>query len=286
MSPDPLSVKLEGRYGGVPVSRLKEHPDAGKMPAPDSSTFGSIRESIRRDGIRVPLDVTPDDVILAGTTRFRIAKELGIKAVPVRMVDIPEDRQFEYILRDNLERRQLTLDQRAQVVALLIEHGFGRKPKPKVGTKATARPVPPEVRKVSREEQAKIAKQAKVSKETVARVAKVAREDPKAFEKITKGEKTLREAEAKPVKSDVHEVPVEVDKHVENELVYRSLPGKYALPFDQLDRLAKVKSKDSKTVAAFELHKSAILAKIDEHSNRLKEFRAKVVAFKPSWGRK
>lgn len=43
-----------------------------------------------------------DHVILGGNMRFKAAKEAGLREVPVKIVDWPEDRQAEFIIKDNL----------------------------------------------------------------------------------------------------------------------------------------------------------------------------------------
>ena len=56
---------------------------------PDPPNLAGMRESIRRDGIKVPLLITSDGLLLDGHRRLSIAKEIGLKKVPV--VELPGD---------------------------------------------------------------------------------------------------------------------------------------------------------------------------------------------------
>jgi ParB-like chromosome segregation protein Spo0J len=81
----------------------------------------ALRESIAESGIKMPLTVgrvkgRDKLVIVNGTRRLKTARELNLPAVPVIIKDygsIEEMRQDA--LRDNLERRQLTLAGRAEL---------------------------------------------------------------------------------------------------------------------------------------------------------------------------
>lgn len=46
--------------------------------------------------------VNKDLVILGGNMRYRAAKEAGIKELPVKIVDWPEEKQREFIIKDNV----------------------------------------------------------------------------------------------------------------------------------------------------------------------------------------
>jgi ParB-like chromosome segregation protein Spo0J len=46
--------------------------------------------------------VNKDHIILGGNMRFKAAKEAGIKEVPVKIVDWSEEKQNEFIIKDNV----------------------------------------------------------------------------------------------------------------------------------------------------------------------------------------
>jgi len=99
--------------------------------------YEGLKEDIRLNGIKVDLHITKSNTILCGHQRWNIAKELGLNEVPVKIVDIDENddnKIKEYVIKDNLLRRQLTLDQKWNLLAILskvyeIGRGGDRKSK-------------------------------------------------------------------------------------------------------------------------------------------------------------
>ena len=72
--------------------------------------FSKLRDDVRERGIIVPLLAKKDDTLLAGHNRLRVAIELGLESVPVQYVldVLPEKAEREFIIKDNLYRRQFT----------------------------------------------------------------------------------------------------------------------------------------------------------------------------------
>lgn len=75
--------------------------------------FQRLEEDIRKRGIIVPLIVKKDGTLLAGHNRLRIAKEIGLPVVPVQYVDeskyeLSKEAEREFIIKDNLLRRQFS----------------------------------------------------------------------------------------------------------------------------------------------------------------------------------
>ena len=52
--------------------------------------YDALKEDIRQNGIKVELHITKSNVILCGHQRWNIAKEIGLKEVPVKVVKIDE----------------------------------------------------------------------------------------------------------------------------------------------------------------------------------------------------
>ena len=80
--------------------------------------YEGLKEDIKQNGIKVDLHVTKSNTILCGHQRWNIAKEIGLKDVPVKIVDIDEkdkDKVKLYVINDNLLRRHLTKEQRAKL---------------------------------------------------------------------------------------------------------------------------------------------------------------------------
>jgi N6-adenosine-specific RNA methylase IME4/ParB-like chromosome segregation protein Spo0J len=102
------------------VSELRLHDDQEQIPTLAGAELEAFVDSARRNGLRVPLDVSPDGVVLDGRARLHAATVLGIEQVPVRIVE-PDD-PLEYMLSAALERRQLTQSQRAAYALQLAHH--------------------------------------------------------------------------------------------------------------------------------------------------------------------
>ena len=60
-----------------------------------------------------PLVVNKDNVILGGNMRFKASKEAGLKEVPVKIVDWSEEKQREFIIKDNISGGDWDWDQLA-----------------------------------------------------------------------------------------------------------------------------------------------------------------------------
>lgn len=83
-----------------------------------------MKEDIKQNGIKVDLHVTKSNTILCGHQRWEVAKDLGLKEVPVKVVSIDEKDEKkikEYVIKDNLLRRQLSTEQKYILIATLSE---------------------------------------------------------------------------------------------------------------------------------------------------------------------
>lgn len=48
-----------------------------------------------------PIVVNKDMIILGGNMRYKAAKEIGLKEIPVTIADLTEDQQREFLIKDN-----------------------------------------------------------------------------------------------------------------------------------------------------------------------------------------
>lgn len=101
------------------VSALRPHRDGETVPAMSSRDLAGLVDDIRRRGILVPLDVTPEDDVLDGRARLRAAIELDLEVVPVRVV--APTAPLEYMILAALRRRDLEASQRAALAIELAE---------------------------------------------------------------------------------------------------------------------------------------------------------------------
>jgi hypothetical protein len=88
----------------VPISKVKLNPNNPRLIKDDKfkKLVSSIQSFPEMLDIR-PIVVNSDMVVLGGNMRLRACKEAGIKEVPIIVADnIPEDRQAEFIIKDNV----------------------------------------------------------------------------------------------------------------------------------------------------------------------------------------
>ena len=85
------------------LSEIKPNPNNPRLIKDDK--FSKLVESLRSfpemANVR-PIVVNTDMVILGGNMRYKAMKEAGWKQVPVEVVDWPEDKQREFIIKDNV----------------------------------------------------------------------------------------------------------------------------------------------------------------------------------------
>ena len=102
------------------VEILRELPDNSLIPSLKPDDYQNLFESIKLEmKIRTPVHISKDNTVLCGNNRLKIAKEIGIKEIPVIVVDVPKEKYFFYALEDNLFRRQLNDAQKAELILML-----------------------------------------------------------------------------------------------------------------------------------------------------------------------
>lgn len=84
--------------------------------------FRQLREDIEKRGIVVPLLVKKDGTLLAGHNRLQIAREIGLRFVPVQYIqeELSERQEQEFIINDNLLRRHLSNEERIRLYKILF----------------------------------------------------------------------------------------------------------------------------------------------------------------------
>lgn len=82
--------------------RLNELHPYKNNPRKNDGAVDAVMESIKEFGFRVPIVIDTNDEIVAGHTRYKAAKKLGIKTVPCIIADDLTDEQITaYRLVDN-----------------------------------------------------------------------------------------------------------------------------------------------------------------------------------------
>ena len=166
---------------------LRPHPQAALIPPMPTDQYRAFRDDIARRGIQTPLEITAANLVLDGHARLRAAIDLGVAAVPVRIV-APAD-EVEYMLLACLHRRQLTASQRA-ALALERDSYQSLTKQAKQRRLHNLRPAPVEVASLPPRGKTReiAAGWAGVSARTIQDAATVHQHDPALFERIKAGE--------------------------------------------------------------------------------------------------
>lgn len=93
----------------VSIDVLKVHPRNTEFFDDISGTkYEEFKNSIKEDGIISEIIVAPDMTIISGHQRYKAAKELGIKIVPIRIREdlIDEDKKLKVLLAANFGREK------------------------------------------------------------------------------------------------------------------------------------------------------------------------------------
>lgn len=95
----------------VNTNTLHIHPENAQLfPIEDTERFEKLKNDIAQRGIIVPLLVKKDNTLLAGHNRLKAAIALEIDYVPVQYVQetLSEEQEREFLIKDNLLRRQFS----------------------------------------------------------------------------------------------------------------------------------------------------------------------------------
>lgn len=87
----------------VAISQLKSNPSNPRLIKDDKfhKLVQSLKDFPEMAKVR-PIVVNTEMVILGGNMRYKAMKEAGWKEVPVEIVDWPEEKQREFIVKDNV----------------------------------------------------------------------------------------------------------------------------------------------------------------------------------------
>lgn len=103
---------------------LQAHPYADKYPMLPDDEHAELVESIAANGLRNPVVVTPDGLILDGRNRAKACAELGIEP---ETVTYEGDDLAEYVIDVNGVRRHMSTGARAMADALVLAEDGRRK---------------------------------------------------------------------------------------------------------------------------------------------------------------
>jgi N6-adenosine-specific RNA methylase IME4 len=179
-----------GRVEQRLVAQLRPHPQAGLLPPVPAAELRALVEDVRVRGVAVPLEVTPEGVVVDGHLRLEAAREAGLEAVPALVVEVADP--VEYMLSMTLLRRHLSVSQKA---ALAVERADYLADREQAGKRKRAnlnhqkRPGVVDVADLPHRGRTRdqAARWAGVSPRTIQNAASVKAADPGLFEQIKTG---------------------------------------------------------------------------------------------------
>ena len=93
----------------MPIGKVKPYP---KNPRRNDDSVDAVAESIRQFGFQSPIIVDREHVIIAGHTRYKAAKKLGLAEVPVIVAEELTPEQVKaYRIADNSAGSRSTWDE-------------------------------------------------------------------------------------------------------------------------------------------------------------------------------
>ena len=107
----------------IPISKIKPNKNQPRKEF-DESKMEELKNSIKEKGILQPIavrEVKKDSYeIIAGERRYRAAKEVGLKTIPVYILSINNESEImEYALIENIQRVDLDPIEESEAYALL-----------------------------------------------------------------------------------------------------------------------------------------------------------------------
>lgn len=107
--PQEFGILRDERFAEIEIDRVKPNPLQPRVKFDDES-IEELAQSIRESGVVQPVLVVPEEdhyKIIVGERRWRAAQKAGLKKIPVLIRRIPEEKQLEISLIENIHREEL-----------------------------------------------------------------------------------------------------------------------------------------------------------------------------------
>lgn len=193
----------------INYAKLESHPLCVLFPPMGDPEYAALRKGMRENGYdaRHPI-VILDGQILDGAHRYSCSKATKQKPAFIEFEKLGfPGTPFEYVMQENLRRRNLDPSQAAaigaEIVAMMKQQEKDEKEAAKQADKAAAEeakkkgkkaPKPKPVKKAKGSKAKKAAETMGVSERSVAAAEALKEADPAAFEEVKAGKKTLNAA--------------------------------------------------------------------------------------------
>jgi DNA modification methylase len=107
----------------LPLTAIKEDQQYSTLlPSIDAEKYSQLKDDIMKNGIKLPLVINDNNILLDGYTRLRIAKELQLKELPCIIKSFNDRLEEElYILTINYYRRDLNAAQKYETLLKIMD---------------------------------------------------------------------------------------------------------------------------------------------------------------------
>ena len=126
---DTTDIKNADSSQSMPLEQINLPPTQPRRYF-DSEALKQLTESIKQHGILQPLLVRPLDgekhELVAGERRYRAAKEIGLKVVPVVIRELDDNAAFQLALIENLLREDLNPVEETEGILQLLAYKLNR----------------------------------------------------------------------------------------------------------------------------------------------------------------
>jgi ParB-like chromosome segregation protein Spo0J len=218
---------------------MRVHPFADEFPMMSGTDWAEFVESVQRDGLVHPIELTHDgEMLVDGRNRLQACRDLGIEPTFVRLPEMTEEQLLNRIISANLSRRHLDTGQRALLAVAALPHYAAAARERQVASTVTAGKASGAARRGERpavsggafetgEAVAQAAKAFGVGKTSVREAKALATEAPDLAAEVKAGTKRLgtavREAKARKVRGP--NVSDEWDREAAERYIWRVVYG-------------------------------------------------------------
>jgi len=190
------------QINNVPVRKLSEHKKASKLiPMMTGKEWDDFLESVKKEGVRKPLDINEKYEVLDGRHRLKAAKELEIETLQVINHTFTDDEEIKFIRDTAIERRNLTVEQKLHIVfetEELIKSIYEEGNKKMESTLKKGKESPLSSKEASgnrpHNSDTKIAELTDSSRPQVARLKRIKHENPDLYKEVVDGDKKISTA--------------------------------------------------------------------------------------------
>jgi len=162
----------------VSIDDIKEVPEYKEL-MPENNSYEELKGSIQQLGFLDPIIINKNYEILDGYTRYKIAKELGLKEIRVEIYETSgREEELDIIASFNLKRRHLSKDEIIAIIDKIAEKKKALKIQTTILPADTDKISPTQESREIKEELERLAPNVQINEETIRKYLQVKKEVP------------------------------------------------------------------------------------------------------------